>query len=133
MIRLFFTKVSHYSRSIEEQREQKAILKKQKRCQSALGKGGRLEGNLTGIDSRARPKATRRAALGPCPLGDAGALRASTAERDRKAAAERRQRKEKGREVFLSSSRMIRRMVEHGVGDAQAWARKAVPFRAFFV
>jgi len=54
--------VSHYSRSIEEQREQKAILKKQKRCQSALGKGGRLEGNLTGIDSRARPKGGRRAA-----------------------------------------------------------------------
>ena len=62
MIRLFFTKVSHYSRSIEEQREQKAILKKQKRCQSALGKGGRLEGNLTGIDSRARPKGGRNAA-----------------------------------------------------------------------
>ena len=62
MIRLFFTKVSHYSRSIEEQREQKAILKKQKRCQSALGKGGRLDGNLTGIDSRARPKGGRNAA-----------------------------------------------------------------------
>ena len=33
--------------------------------------------SLTDIDSRARPNGGRR----PCPLGDAGALRASTAER----------------------------------------------------
>ena len=33
--------------------------------------------SLTGIDSRARPKGGRR----PCPLGDEGGLRASTAER----------------------------------------------------
>ena len=100
MIRLFFTKVSHYSRSIEEQREQKAILKKQKRCQSALGKVADLTETL----------------------------RASTAERYRTEAATRRQRKEKGREVFLSSSRMIRRMVQHGAGDAQAWAKKSCSF-----
>ena len=31
-------------------------------------------------------RATERRPAGPCPLGDAGALRASTAERDRKAA-----------------------------------------------
>lgn len=60
MIRLFFTKVSHYSRFIEEQREQKAILKKQKRCQSALEKGGRLEGNLTNGGSRAAAEKRKR-------------------------------------------------------------------------
>ena len=38
-----------------------------------------------GYASRQRPKGGRR----PCPLGDAGALRASTAARDRKAAAGR--------------------------------------------
>ena len=43
---------------------------------------------LTGIDSRARPKGGPE---GPCPLGRK-ALRASTAERDRKAAPKGRAR-----------------------------------------
>ena len=50
---------------------------------SALGKGWGAWGEGEPLPRRRRPKGGRR----PCPLGDAGALRASTAERDRKAAA----------------------------------------------
>ena len=100
LINSFFTKDSRSLPFIREQKEQKPDWKSE---------------NL------AKARWRKREDVG-------GSLRASTAERDRKAAAERRQRKEKEREVFLSSSRMIRRMVQRGAGSAQAWTKKGGPF-----